>query len=315
MKKKFEFSFDVSALANYVKDNSEPLLQTALFGSKTQDLIYQEGNVISGIKSSERLPILETDVVFQTGGTCAFNASGTTTITQRSLTVGKIKVEEELCPKTLETKFTQMWLQKGSKYENLPNALEEAYTTRKAKKIANALEVALWQGDTGSGTANLNKFDGLLKLIDAGSPTSITPAGVITTANAISIIDSVWGGFPTGVDEKDDLRIFAGWDVYKDYLLALRAANLYHYAVETSNGEIQIPGTPYKITAVHGLDNTNRVIGVSMDNLYLGTDMEHEEEEFDIWYSKDDKTIKVSVEFKLGVQVGFVEEVVEYSPA
>src|SRR6476469_8109259 len=107
-------AFDVSALAAYVKQNGNKWLTDLVTGSRTAALIQAQGNLQVGVKSATTLNILDTDAIFQAGGTCGFNASGSTTITQRQITVGKIKVHEKLCPKDLEAKFTQESLTKGS---------------------------------------------------------------------------------------------------------------------------------------------------------------------------------------------------------
>ena len=52
-------------------------------------------------------------------------------------------------------------------YDSVP--FEQEYSEKKAKTIAAQLETALWQGDTASGNVNLNKFDGLVKLIGAAT--------------------------------------------------------------------------------------------------------------------------------------------------
>ncbi len=101
-------AFDVSALANYTKENEALLVTSSVLGSKTASLIKSQGNVMVGVKSAETINIMDTDAIFQSGGTCGFNASGSTTFTQRTVTVGKIKVNESLCPKDLEAKYLEM---------------------------------------------------------------------------------------------------------------------------------------------------------------------------------------------------------------
>ena len=98
-------SFNVSALANYTTENQDQLVSAAVLGAKTATLIKNQGNVMVGVKSAEKINIMDTDAVFQAGGTCGFNNSGTTTFTQRTVTIGKIKVNESLCIKSLETKY------------------------------------------------------------------------------------------------------------------------------------------------------------------------------------------------------------------
>lgn len=314
-------AYDVSGLSNYTKENETLLVTKSLFGAKTQALIMKEGNVMTGVKSAEKINILGTDAIFQNGGTCGFTSSGNTAFTQRTVTPGKIKVNEALCPKTLEAKYTQKALPLGSRYDKIP--FEEEYTDLKAATIAEQLEVGLWQGDTNHGDVNLNKFDGLIKLIDAagtavnGNPTSITTATGITASNVKSIVNGMWGRLPARVQGKSDVRIFCGWDVFVLFIQAYTDANLFAFQpggkeVAEASGEVIIPGTQYKLTAVHGLDGTNRLFALRMSNLFLGVDMENEEERWEIFFAKEADEVRFVAEFKEGVNVAFPNEIVSF---
>ena len=309
-------ALDLSALTNYVKENELQLTSAAIFSAKTASLIEAKGNVQVGIKSAETINIMTTDAVFQSGGTCGFNSSGTTTITQRTLTVGKIKVQESICPKTFEAKYTQKALREGSSYDYMAYASE--YSAQKVQRIGAALETAIWQGDTASGSANLNKFDGIIKIIDslgfggAGDPIDGNAADLttLTSSNVIAAVDSVFAALPAALLDKDDVVIFAGNDTFREYVLALRNANLFHYPVDAANMELIIPGTAVKLIGVNGLNGTDKMFGVSMSNLYLGTDMLNEQDRFELFYAKEADEMRFVVEFKLGVQVAFPDEVV-----
>jgi hypothetical protein len=117
-------ALDLSALTNYVEENAQQLTAAAIFSAKTASLIEAKGNVQVGIKSAETINVLTTDAVFQAGGTCGFSSSGTTSITQRQITVGKIKVQEAICPKTFEAKYTQKALKVGSTYDYMAYATD-----------------------------------------------------------------------------------------------------------------------------------------------------------------------------------------------
>ena len=94
-------AFVVSSLANYTEENVTQLVASSVLGSKTITLIKDQGNVMLGVKSAETVNIMDTDAFFQDGSSCGFNASGTTTFTQRTLTVGKIKVIDRFKNKDL----------------------------------------------------------------------------------------------------------------------------------------------------------------------------------------------------------------------
>jgi hypothetical protein len=164
-------AFDVSNLSAYTDQTKTQLILKSQLSAKTASLI----NVMPGVKGATALNLLDTTTNFQSDG-CGWNASGTTTLSNRVLTPGSVKVQEALCPKDLKTKYTVHQLKQGTKEEAEQIPFEEEYTNLKSAGIAGNLEKGIWQGDTGSGTANLNKFDGFIKIIDA--------AGTAVTANA-----------------------------------------------------------------------------------------------------------------------------------
>jgi hypothetical protein len=317
-------SFDVSALSNYTIQNEKLLVTKSLFDAKTQSLIQGEGNVMTTVKSAETINVLTTDSIFQTGGTCGFNSSGSTAFTQRTVTVGKIKVHESLCPKTLESKYTQLALSAGSIYEAIP--FEKQYTDLKAGTIAEQLETAIWQGSTASGDVNLNKFDGLVKLIsDSGASVNanttpyvaaaITTSTGITASNAFTIVKAIKNAIPARVKGKKDVRLFCGWDTFDVLVDAYVTANLFNYGASQlsyESGEFTIPGTAYKVTAVHGLDGTSKLYAMRTSNMYLGCDILGEEDKWEIFYAKEAMEVRFVSEFKLGCNIAFPAEVVSF---
>lgn len=392
-------AYDVSALAAYTKENENSLVVASLFDAKTQQLIQEKGTVMSEVKSAEQINVMDTDATFQAGGTCGFSSSGTTTFTRRTLTIGKVKVNESLCPKSLEAKYLQLKLKAGSRPDAVP--FEKEYSDKKAGKIAEQLETAIWQGDTGSGSANLNKFDGFIKLIDAaglatsanalagtgtitttadptvvgvgsnfdgqvgvgdklysgsvllgtvlsitddlnleltgnaaanvtGQAFKIVPAAAasfaspilastgITESNVRTVVKHMWKSLPARLKGKDDVAIFCGWDVFESYIAALIEANLFAYTAGNDAqkaGEISIPGTQYKLVALHGLDSTSRLFAMRYSNMYLGCDILGEEDRWEIFFAKEADEIRFVSEFKLGVQVAFPAEIVQYTGA
>ena len=215
-------AFSVGTLANYTDEQRFPLIRKAVLSAKTASLLTLQ----AGVKSASAINILESDAVFQADG-CGFNASGTTALTQRVITVGAIKVQEALCPKTLEAKYIQTQLAPGSMYDSIP--FEQIYAEEKAAQIAKAVEVALWNGDLSSGTANLNKFDGLLKVIDGSySAANVNAQKIVGTVATTSGSTTVTG----------TSTLFATQVVAGDKLVI--GANTYTVSVVTSNTAITL---------------------------------------------------------------------------
>jgi hypothetical protein len=273
-----------------------------------------------GVKSAETINIMDTDAIFQSGVSCGFNASGTTSFTQRTVTVGKIKVNEAMCPKDLEAKYLQKALPTGSMYDSIP--FEQEFSEKKAKRIAAQLETALWQGDTTSVNVNLNKFDGLIKLVNAASGVvdanvstfiSGAPLSTITAANVVSIFDGVYRAIPATIVSYDDVVIVCGMDTFRTYTIALKNSNLFHYQIDVkADNEFVLPGTTIKVVALQGLNGTNDVFAMRLSNLFLGTDLLNEEEKFEIFYAKEADQVRFVSEFKMGVNFAFPDEIVKF---
>jgi len=314
-------AFSVSSLADYTRENEALLVTNSVLGAKTAALIKSSGNVMVGVKSSEQINVMDTDAFFQAGGTCGFNASGTTSFTQRPVVVGKIKVNEALCPKALEAKYLQKALPTGSRYDSIP--FEQEYSDKKASVIAAQLETAIWQGSLLSADGNLNKFKGFIRhsleasasIIAANTSTYISggPVASITSANVIAVFDAVYLAIPAKVVAKDDMTIFCGQDLFRTYTIALKNSANFHYQIDAkADSEFILPGTSIKVIAVAGLNGTNKIYACRLSNMFLGTDLLNEEEKFEIFYAKEADEVRFVSEFKMGVNFAFPDEWVEF---
>lgn len=325
---KGEFALNVTGLVDYVKENEEILLTKSVFGGKTADLIANEGNLMLGVKSTEKVAILDTDAIFQDGTGCTRTSSGSTSLTQRTITVGTIAVVEDICVADLEKKYVANKMARGANVNKLP--FEQEYSELKADKVAKQLEIAIWQGDTASGNTNLNKFDGFNKIIDAAgtaiaansatyiaSGAPIASGTGITLSNVKAIVNAMWLALPADITGMDDIRIFCGWDTFNKFINAFTDQNLFNFApsgseVSAANGVVIIPGTNYKLTAVHGLDGTNRLFAMRMSNMVFATDLESDYEDFRMMPDQFDDYLRFKMRFRAGVQVGFPDQIVSF---
>ena len=306
-------ALDVSGLSVYTDENKLDLIKKSILEGRTLNYV----TIQPDIKTSATINIIDSTLVGQAGG-CGFNADGTTTLSQRTLSVAPIKVNESICVETLESYYTQKMMNKGSYNEDLP--FEQIYAEDKAEKIADMIESIVWKGDT-SGAGNLALADGLLKVIDGvsavdGNVDGVTVATGITSGNIVDIVDGLVASVPADIIDADDLVIFMGYDKYRAYAKALRDANLFHYTGEENQGldfSMIVPSTNVKIVAVKGLNGTDRMIVSRIANLYVGVDMLNDAEDFRIFYSQDNDEVRFISKFKIGTQIAFPELVVEFT--
>ena len=314
-------AIDVSGLVDYVEQNKQDLISASIIGAPT--LTYPI-DIITGVKYKENFNFLAVTAPFQSGSTCAFNASGTTVFTKTELTVVDVKVQNEYCPKELEKKYTQKFLRPGAHQEEMP--LGQYITDLVNKLIAAQMEQAIWQGDTANpGVNNLKHFDGLVKKVDAASPVYATATAAVTTTNIIGIIDDMYtklGASIPAIMSRPDLVLVIGKDTFQKVVLALKALNYFHVEVNQTlqSWEMTFPWYGLKIVAVDGLSNIAGTAGAYKDRMFLTywdnlafvTDLENDMENIEVWYSKDDRLIKISYEWKAGTGVKFGAEIVTY---
>lgn len=310
--------FTVSSLTNYVNEQSKDLLTALQFAGETAGL----ASIITGVKSSQALQILTNSPVPQDGTSCGFNASGDSAFTQRVLTTYPVKYQDSFCPRALETKWTQLLLKAGQKYTeaDIPSKIIEDVKLQ----IIRRNETMDWQGDTASGNAYLNRYDGLKKIIAAATTGATATASTWNATNARAIIKNIIANIPAAQKGDPNTKIYMGYDAAETYRQVLMDANLYHVAVGTGDQKgILAEGSVHEIVPVHGLDGLTATTGVAnpfifaLDferNCYLGVDMEGEEEKADMWLDgSDNETVKYSFRFRRGWQIAFPLEIVEYA--
>lgn len=309
--------FTVSSLTDYVNEQSRELLTALQFENETASY----ANIQPGVKSSAALQILTSTPIPQDGSTCAFNASGGTTFTQRILSTSAVKYQDTLCFRTLEAKWTQLLLKRGQKYDesNVPAAMVADLVAQ----IKAQQETADWQGDTTSTSAYLSRYDGLIKIIAAASGTNVATASTWNATNARAIVKNIISKIPAALKGSPSVKIFMGYDAAETYRQALMDANLFHVPAGSGNQQgIMAEGSVHEVVPVHGLDGLTASSGTSAPfifaldpdrNLYLGVDSPDEEDQAEMWYSQDDQNVKYSFRFRRGWQIAFPSEIVEYA--
>jgi len=309
-------AFSLGTLAAYIEDQDFPLIaQMQASGG-----LAEVADIQTGIKGSSHLQFLSTDVVFGSDA-CTRTASGTTALTQRTLTVGAIAVSENLCIKDLNGYWAQVLVKKGAAgEEEMPSEIEAVYMEKKMNAMQNQLTISDFQGDTTSATNNLSYYDGLLKIVDAGAAVDgntggVTVANTISTANVLTILDSMWSAIPENIANADDLSLWVPISVYKKYVVALKNANLFHYS---GDGEQErLYGTNVALRPTVGLPGaagSERMILTRNANIVIGMDGDADEDAMKVRLDPvTEKNIFFDVTFKRGVQVRFIDEVVEFT--
>ena len=310
-------AFSLGTLSAYIEDQDFPLIaQMQATGG-----LAEVADIQTGIKGSSNLQFLSTDVIFG-ADSCARVNSGTTSLTQRTITVGAIAISEDLCIKDLNGYWAQTLVKKGAAgEEEMPAEIEAVYMEKKMNALKNQLAISDFQGNLLSPTNNLSFYDGLLVQVDAdgtvidGNTGAVTVATGISSSNVLDILDGMWESIPDNISEADDLSLWVPTSVYKKYVVALKNANLFHYS---GDGEqVNLYGTNVALRSSVGFPGaagTERMILTRNSNIVIGMDGDADEDAMKVRLDPvTEKNIFFDVTFKRGVQVRFVDEVVEFT--
>jgi len=297
--------YDVEALPAYVQENRLPLLAASILKGKTVEVI----NRMSGVKGKAALNLVDIGANFAPGNECGFNDTTEDAFSQRVLETYLIKLEKEWCWKDLIGKWNEYEYRVVAGDKSL--AFEEFFLNEIAKKVAAQIEKMIWQGDT-SIHAN---FGGLLRNLStevAGTP--------LTGTTAYENIMQVYMAIPEEVLDK--AAIFVSADNFRALVAALVQNNLYHYNPGAPVDEIILPGTNTRVIKVNGLNNAptwrdstrtsfnDVIVAADPDNLFYGYDIEDSERAMDMWYSKDNDSIRLRITTNIGTQVAFPNQVI-----
>ena len=306
-------SLNVAGLTAYVDQERMALIKKMILSGRSVRYLTVQPDV----KSAASINLLSSNLIAQAGG-CGFTNTGTTILTQQTLNVCPLKVNESICLDTLEQYYTQALMNPGSYNTEIP--FEQIYAEEKVSQISSLVDNLIWQGNTTSGSGNLNLCNGFIRLADVTYSGSVVDGNVanytaITAGNIIAMVDDAVNVIPANIIDMDDLYLYCGYDFYRTYATALRNANLFAYTGAEDQGEDfsqMVPGTNVRIIAVKGLNTTNKFFISSKSNLYFGTDLLNDYENFELWYSLDNQEVRMASKWKQGVNAAFWDYVVYF---
>jgi len=307
-------SLNVAGLTAYVDETRMALIKKMILGGRSVQFL----TIQPDIKSTASINLLSSTLIAQGGG-CGFSNSGTTNLTQNDLQVCPLKVNESICLDTLEQYYTQTLMQPGSYNTQIP--FEQLYAEEKVEQISALIDDLIWKGNTATGTGNLDLCDGFFALAASASYSGSVVNGntgsvtAITASNIIAVVDNAVNVIPANIIDQDDLYLYCGYDFYRTYATALRNANLFHYTGAEDQGQQfsqMVPGTNVRMIAVRGLNGTNKFFISSKSNLYFGTDLLNDYENFELWYSLDNQEVRMASKWKMGVNAAFWDYVVYF---
>lgn len=297
-------NFVVSSLPAYVQTNRDLLIKNfGLLGRSTRQRVA----IQTGVKKDAYINLLDLTPALQDGSTCAFNAQGEATLSQREIETAAIKVNMDICPKTLLGTYAEYLVRVNATENSLP--FEQYIMDGVIKAIDEKIETLIWQGDTTSANTDLKWINGWLKI--AQNDAAVVDVAIAAGTTALAALTSVYTALPEAALDRDP-EIYVSPAFYRGFILELVAANYYHYAGPQGEApnEFYLPGTNAKVVSTKGLAGTNYIVASFPKNLVYGCDMEGDNEDIKVWFSDDDDVLKLKALWNSGVQFVYPDMVV-----
>lgn len=312
-------AIDTSALTAYIEENNFPIITKALAGGRTASMLTPQ----LGVKGKTKLNLMDTTITMRADSGCSWNAAGSDLVyTQREIDAQPVKINMEFCPKDLEGFYLRTQLAPGAHTETIP--FEEQFANYLIEKIQNELEIIIWQGNHPGGTGNLAMFDGLLipaatDATDCNTTAYGTALTALAMGDMVEAVQRVYALTPSAAVAQSDFKIMCGLDKFRLFSSAIlngggNVANggggqLNNYQSDFDPLRMIFPGTNIEVVGVNGLTGLNGVYGFSLANAFLGMDLAEDSSNLEMWYSQDDRKMRVACEFTMGTQFAYPDQV------
>ena len=314
--KNLGFDFDVSELGAWTEENIDELLVRQVTESST----LQEIRIETGIKGKQKLPVMDTDVVYQDASNCGMEADGDTAFDKFEIEVHDIGFMQKFCSSDINRTFLQPALRPGFANEREDLPFEAQIVAHMLAKHNYQLERLTWVGDADLSTGNLQFFNGFKTLWDASADvveTNVQGYTDATVNNIFEIFSDFYANANQDIVDADDFIAFTSSAWLKLLVRKLTLMNLFHYSPEQTadlkRGIVVVPGTDMTVKATKAF--TEGIYGGKRNEMIFGTDLTNDIETIDIWYEKKDDAIYLRNKFRAGVANPFDDQISKFTLA
>tara|TARA_R110000796_G_scaffold67409_2_gene154483 strand:- start:2907 stop:3857 length:951 start_codon:yes stop_codon:yes gene_type:complete len=307
-------ALDVSALADFNNEVAGKIVLDTVYKGNTAEYV----SIQEGIKHEEPLNLISVAPYFQ-GGDSVTSFSGSADFTQRNITVTKRTAQDAWNLQSLTSKYLGISALPEGSYEETLNLLNDMSADLVAKAQQDNDDF-IWNAVSGSAYSGglTPAADGLKQIITS----TVTPGVVLATgtgataivaATAYDQLTAIIANCDANVLDAADLSFFVGTSVFQRIVSGLTAQNLFHFdpTTVTKRGgfyELPFPGYPnIKIIGGYGLRASERVILGPASDIFVGTDLISDTNNFKLWYDINTDTLRYRLRNKLGMQIGHPE--------
>lgn len=293
--------FTVTGLSDYTEKASEILKAGVLF---TDD--YSNYSIQMGIQYKEYINFITADPQVQVGA-CGLSASGSTSLTEKTIEVVTYGYRDQFCKNDLVKKA--LTIPGGTLDGDFGPMVENVLMQAEVDAIKKQVDADLWLGTSGMIDGwfdNLSACTGAISLDTySGVTASIDNIDNIVDDFIDNITDAMWSrGVLTlhcsvaNFNLYKRNRLSANWFRDQNSDIGMLESWIFGY-----EGQIKIKGEP-------GLAGSNYMMLTWDKNLFIGTDELREVSEAKWFFDENTDYLRFKASFKLGTQVAFCDEVI-----
>lgn len=298
--------YNVSRLTDYVDINKDALLRSVVLGDKFGDTVANLRKQL-GIKTTEKLNIMNVNAVLQDGSRCGWSPNGGTDFSEREISTAIAKLNDEYCELDLLGKFAEYLVKFGAEdmVDNFP--FESQILDEIVKKVNKEIERQVWQGVKGQGN---DLIDGFLTIAEGADSASTINVNIASGSSVYDAVQAVIMAIPEEL--LDDAVVFLSPANFRKLTFEMVDKNLYHFVP----GQVEVndyifPGTSIRVHKTMGLSGVeDRIYASVWDNMVYGTDLMNDKEQIRVWFDDEDEMERIKIRFNFGVNTLFPDAVV-----
>lgn len=267
--------------------------------------------------------------------TCGFSAAGgTLDITDKTITVNRVKANVEECADTWASTIFEEGLKRGVAINDMSNtAIEDIIRRQLDSALRSDIHRICWFGDANDADNDWKQFDGWISLfVDASASfetgcfinadsTSFESGDALATDGAYGLMKQMYSAQHESLRAMSNKKFYVTYtvydnlmDTYEDTQSGVGLLRLIEGVNTLTFRGIPVVPVPEWDTNLADSTNphytgsglsigSNLIVLTSPDNLIVGTDVTSTTNEFKIRYADDDnEKLKIISKFKLGVQ-------------
>lgn len=298
--------------SSYAGKSAGQILSAGLLSS---DMIANGGITVKpNVKHKEVINKFTSGSDLIVNSTCDYTDAGTTTMTERVITLEAFQINTTFCVKD----FASDWLaaeQGLSAHKDLPDTFAKYIISHYAKKIAEHTEINFFQGSN----SDAGKFDSFIVLFSNDSDVVDVTSSAITSSNILTKLGEIADAIPSAVKYSPDMKIYISNADFAKYIRALGgfgasglgAAGVNNLGSTFYNGQpLSFEGIP--IFRTNGLYE-NTLVAAESTNLFYGTSLLSDQNEIKLIDTREtlgDQNARFVARFESGIQYGIGSEIV-----